>query len=412
MSETPTVESTGVSSSALQDVRTSSPQTTPDDLFEMYEQIDKADESSETKQDAPKQETKPVVPKDPNKLEKIKPEPIQEAKSDTTEIKDTPKIIEGIKGKNGDQEIVIPEETIITDKINGKDVNFRVKDAIRAFKAQETFNRNADSRIGYITTREKQLAEKEQHFSDSLKQIGELAQAGDPIGIIHFIAETKGGDPVELEKAMLETFGKAHDMFLKMTPEQKAKYFAERKASILEKKLSSIQEQTTWNQGKQLLESKVDDYCKKYGLTKEGFVGLYKHIAESLVGEGKTFSDPGDIQPEDVIKFHLDLQMFEKVQKALAKLDPALARNDEIVDRAFMFVKDEHDFTEDDIVDVLMQARQRLMPKSVEDLSAKVNTLNGKGFPLKTSTQNGQANSKTEDIEDELYDEWFTSRRR
>mgnify|MGYP001334884553 CR=1 FL=1 len=65
---------------------------------------------------------------------------------------------------NETSEVVISSDRLdevrsVSVKINGKDVEFQLKDAIDSFQYQETFERNAKSRVGKITQMEQRLAQ-------------------------------------------------------------------------------------------------------------------------------------------------------------------------------------------------------------------------------------------------------------
>jgi len=180
--------------------------TTVDDLLSAYDEDAKTAEEVEVKEEkAPPAKARG---KEENLLNKAA-ETVKEAEKEANEELKAKKETEeqakkAYKAQHNDLEIEIPEEAVIPQEINGKEVPVKVKDAVKAFVAQEEFNRAANARVHQITHRERAHADEVGKIQNYFKQIVDTANQGDFTAAMKVVAEMAGQDPVDYEQKQLE----------------------------------------------------------------------------------------------------------------------------------------------------------------------------------------------------------------
>lgn len=354
-----------------------------DDMLEAYEaETAEAETPAESspegaKEEAPKEEAKPDEPaKEP------------EAKS-----------------KEGDKEIDGIENLPIKQIINGKEVNFKVKDAIQAYVKQEEFNRNMDRRITSVSKREQAWANDQTNFKSKLGKLMEVAQGGDFVTAVRGLAKialagAPSSDVTEFEKKYFDQLDKVREVYTKLTPEQREAYFAKRALAEAQAKAKELEDEKVFNTEKTQLQSKVETLQKGHGVSEQEFWTNYKAMEENLVGEGKDFKDSSDITPEDVVKFSLQVRHEEKILEAAEKVG---IEDETILEEISKVTASEPNLTVEQIVKVIEDAGlgKKASPQAVENLNRKAGKSNTR-FSQASSTK--KENGKIEGIDPEDLD--------
>lgn len=347
-----------------------------DDLLEVYEEEAKEESAESASEDT-------QTSKEPTKDD----ESVEE--TDTETKVETPKPAENL------------EDLPIKRLINGKEVEFKIKDAIASHVKIEEFNRNMDRRITDISKREKAWTADQENFRGKIGEVIQTAQGGDFVSGIRALAKLAAGnsdlDVVKFEKMYFDQLENVREVYSKMTPEQREAYFAKRQASEAKAEAEKLKGEKATTVAQAQLQANVDSVIKQYGLTEEEFWGNYKTLADSQVGEDKAFKHPNDITVEDVTKHTLLVRHWEKVYTA----GEQLGINDEsILDQVGQITKAMPDLTVEDVVKVIKNAGIA-NSSVVENLNRKA----GKNGQLNsTASSTRKANGKIEGLEAEDLD--------
>lgn len=317
----------------------------------------------------------------------------QSSTEKSTETKvEAEKPVEPAKSKEGDKVDDGFESVPIKKMINGKEVEFKVKDAIEAYVKKEEFNRNMDKRITHISQREQAWNKDQANFKSKIDKVIEVAQKGDFVTGIKALAKLAAGgsslNVTEFEKQYFDQLDKVREVYTKLSPAEREAYFAKRERDELKIRTKELEEEKTGNAQKSELEAHVGSLQKAHNLTDEEFWGNYKALETALVGEGKPFKSREEIQAEDVVKFSLRVRHEEKVLQAGQKLGIA---DDALLERVSRITATDPTLTVEDIAKVIKDAGivNNANPQAVENLNRKA---------AKSKTQFNQANStKKED---------------
>lgn len=381
-----------------------------DDLLDSYDEP-AAEETAKATKEATKQPPEVDTPGKP--VEAKAEEPAQEEAEPEAEPTEPPKNV--IRAKVGDEDLDIPEDATITQEINGKKVQFQIKDAVRALAGQEQFNRAMDSRLSRLNAKEQEHIKQVRVIQERLRDLTERAQDGDVFGLFQMAADMGKRDPVEFERQMLANMNKIHERFSRMSPEQQEAFFANRKAAFLEKKFKEIEEKTQYEQAVTHLEMTVNERCRAEGVDREIFDGLFHQIVEQFVGKQpfnqKQLTSPDDISVDDVFLYKDKLDMIQKVERAVERAAPDKA-NPEFILKVLNVVGNDFDLTEADIAELLQSGGISLKTPAQENLAQKAQLLEKKGFGAQSLR--GQASSNTKQNpgdEDDLWEEFVRKRR-
>lgn len=315
-----------------------------------------------------------------------------------------------LKAKFGEGEIEIPEEALIPVKISNKDVQLKVKDAVQAFVRQDEFNRNMDRRLSIVDRREKDLSSEYEGIKEKAETVIRMASQGDFLLGIKALAEMAGlganSDKIELERAMMNQLEQIRKVWGDMTPQQREVYFANRKAEELQRELERSQAKSAKVESEVQLSKQIKSLVSENQITEEVFWKTFQDLIEAGVGEGKPFTSPQEITPEDVIKYHKTLGVVNKVMEALGRIDSSL-RDDPIADHIIELVG-EQDFTSSDIEEIVRETLKSRPNKAVENLNRKVDLAKSKG--LNDQLKQVSSTKKVSDIDEEMYSFFFNKR--
>lgn len=383
MNDIASVETPTVNTATVQSPTAAKPYD--DEMLEAYEAeaVESEPEQKPVVQEAPKVEEPEESTDKPEESEE-KVENSEEAPKSTKDDK----IIDGV------------EELSLKKIINGKEVEFKIKDAVQAYTKQEEFNRNMDRRISEVSRREKSWQLDQNEFKGKVSKVIEAAQAGDFVSGIRALAKIAAGksdlDVVKFEKDYFEQLDKVRDVYTKMTPEQREAYFAKRSAAEARAEADRLKGENANKEAQSQLEVQVQQLQQQHGLSQDEFWGNYKALADSLVGEGKKFNSPNEITADDVVKYSLEVRHWEKVYQAAE----ALGIEDEaILEETHKITSVDRSLTVDEIREVIKQAGLAKVaePDVVENLNRKARSSGSSSAASSTKKQNG----KVEGLEDE-----------
>lgn len=359
---------------------------------------------TETTASAP-EVSKPLVtakPYDDEIFSKYESEAKEESESTETEepvkeeaVQQPPKVEEA-KSKASDKIEDGFEEVVVKKPINGKEVSFKVKDAIQAFVKQQEFNRNMDKRLSDVGRKEHTFNSQVQEFKGKIGQVAQIALKGDFITAMRGVAKLAVAgtnlNPVDYERKFFNQLAEAAPLFLKMTPEQKDSFFSKRDLAEAQARAKALEDEKTAHVEKSHLQERVALAQKEHDIPEQEFWNNYKVIAENLVGKDKYFQDSQEIQVDDVVKYTTAARHENRVVEASKKFGIA---DKETLDLISETTKPTMSAEEIAIVIEKSGIAKNANPQSVENLNRKAQ---------KSGTQFNQANSTKKNGNSTGYD--------
>lgn len=374
--ETTTVETTA--DSPLINKPHVSPKPYDDDIFEAYEESAPSEEVPEVK------------------------ETVEEAKEEDSEIlkpEDQPEAKEEKEPQTEPDKI---EDVEITRPINGKEVKFKVRQAIEAFAKQEEFNRNMDRRVTHISQREKAWKESQDNFKGHISSVISATKTGNFVESIRALAKLAAGDSdldvTAFEKQYFEQLDKVSEIYRKMTPEQQEAYFAKRALEEERERNKKFVERDNFEKSKSELQRQVESAMQSNSLTPDEFWGNYKTLIDNQVGEGKRFASQDEVTAEEVVAYSNEIRQWEKVYSAgeIAKIE-----DEAILEELKRVASVNPDWTAEDLATVLQKSGLGVVAD--KDVVGNLNRKAGSSrFSQGSSTK--KQNGKIEGLEQEDLD--------
>jgi hypothetical protein len=375
----------------MSDESTSTPVTTDSNplVSQVFESVKPYDMLDVYEEESAKEEAEAA---DESDVPKVKSPEVEDPESSKLEAKGTKddKIIDGV------------EELPIKRMVNGKEIEFKIKDAIESHVKKEEFNRNMDRRVGEISRRERAWQDDQNNFKSKVQKVIEVTQSGDFVSGIRALAKLAAGssslDVSKFEKMYFDQLDSVRKVYSEMTPEQQEAYFAKRSLAEARSETERLRNEKAAHTAQSELQSEVTGLMRQHGLPEAEFWGNYKVLADTLVGEGKPFQHPNEITAEDVTKYSLDVKHWEKVLTAGDRLG---VTDDAILDEVGRITATYPDLTVEDVEKVIKNAGLA-SPAAVENLNRKAGSSRLSSSANSTKKQNA-AEGYDEDSLDFLY---------
>lgn len=392
--------------------------TTADDLLDIYEQ-EPADANAEIATEAEKQAKIEIETPKQVAAEKIVKK-LEEKETATKPVEAPPeepkKAIEQepkVKGKTATgEDFEVPLKLELEHAYqNGKIAKFTVDEAIKAYVDKDSFNREADRRVGQISKKEKALHSQVEEIKNNAAIVTDHFLGGNVIEAVAALSrmagKNAGKDPVELQVNALNAMSKVAETWLKLTPEQKELFIEKQKAAEYKRAFERNQQSQSIEQQKAALQSKITNVCNSLGVSEEDFRQAYEDLTQLVGPEGK-FKKVEDIQPEHV-GHYLGYQVQRtRIAKIAEEVAAGLGQDDALIDEAALLLANEPNLSDNDIKDILGYVRTKPSP-AVENLNRKVQTAQAAG--LRTQLNEVLSPKKQEEeVDDDLYNDWFKNR--
>lgn len=392
--------------------------TTADDLLDIYEQ-EPADASAEIATEAERQAKIEIETPKQVAAEKIVKK-LEEKEGGATLAENAPeepkKVIEQepkVKGKTATgEDFEVPLKLELEHSYqNGKVAKFTVDEAIKAYVDKDSFNREADRRVGQISKKERALHSQVEEIKSNAAVVTDHFLGGNVIEAVAALArmagKNAGTDPVELQVKALNSMSKVAETWLKLSPEQKELFIEKQKAAEYKRAFERNQQSQSLEQQKVALQNKITSVCNSLGASEEDFRQAYEDLTQLVGPEGK-FKRVEDIQPEHV-GHYLGYQVQRgRIAKIAEEVATGLGQDDALIDEAALLLANEPNLSDNDIKDILGYVRTKPSP-AVENLNRKVQTAQAAG--LRTQLNEVLSPKKQDDeIDEELYNDWFKNR--
>lgn len=269
------------------------------------------------------------------------------------------------------------EDTSIRKLINGKEVEFKVKDAIQAYVKQEEFNRNMDRRSTALGQKEAKWNKEVNEFKNSINTVVfESLRKGDihtPIRTLAKMATLNTDlDPVDIERQLFASLDKTADLYNKASPEERERFFIQRSRDVALEKVKALEQERALIAEQEKMKTEVSAVLQKTGLPEEAFWATYESLVQNDVGNGKRFQSEQEIKPQDVVDtFQQEVALKTKAYRALqlAGIDEDL-----MVDDLSQIAAANPTWTEEDLLGIVKKAYRLdniASPETVENLNRK-----------------------------------------
>lgn len=325
------------------------------------------------------------------------------------------------KAKLNDSEIDLDESALIKETIAGKEVEFKVGDAIKAFKEQEEFNRGIDQRLRFADSKEKAVVKKERALSEEYNALASKAAAivrlsgqGDIDKLLDGIVKMAVGqstlDPIELKSVWLDKIRATVNDWGNATPEQMEIWKAQQRAKYAEEEVKQLQTKTQAKESESALLSQVDDACSSLGIKRAEFSDFYKDFVNKYVGkhENSVVETVDEVQVSDIVSYIQNKKHEANVIEAVRSVAPSKVSDDNLIDLIYTTTHG-HGLDADGIKEIVMDVLKQ-PTKGDENLNRKVQKNAKAGFGTQSSAVSS-TKKQNEEIDEEMWEHFFGNRK-
>lgn len=207
------------------------------------------------------------------------------------------------KGKFGDKELEVDEDTEFTVKINGQEVPVKAKDLFTNYSGKVAW----DKKFSEID-KERRSFKAEQGKFDSIKsQVREMFEEKDPTVRLFKMSQIAGVDPMTFRKNFFDDMSKEVETWLAMTDDERKARDLEFENRYLKYQADAAQKTLKERQFLEEVDTKVKGLLQKTNVAPESFVSRYEELASldsnakaMLEREGKMFG--GKPSPEFIVE--------------------------------------------------------------------------------------------------------------
>lgn len=259
--------------------------------------------------------TEEVAEEIKEEVEQQEEQPETEEKQE--EVKEEDKDVKKIVAKFGEQEIAVPQDSLIPVTINGKEELIPLNELRSDYSGRTVISRKFT-----------EINKKEQEFKKVdafITKFYNTAISGDPIEAFEMLAEGTGMDPIELTKKIQQNVLKRYENYASMTEEERLVYDRQQEMELLDRKLAAKKGAYESERAVEAERQKLEKFQSSYNLDEATTVKYY----QQLVDEGR---NPESLKVEDLEEYHHDVVACTKALDVLGKLKPEWVENSEIVD--------------------------------------------------------------------------------
>lgn len=290
------------------------------------------EEAEAEKEVKPKKESK-AEPKDEDKDEaKEKPEPKAKEKAPSDEKKEEPEKkelaekkqeVRKLKLKNGDQELELSTDIKVPVKIDGKQTEVTLQEALNRYSQQS----HLDKIYKDFKSQKDAFEAERKSISEALnKSYDYLVNKKDMRGFLDYLGEALGVDSYQLYQDSMGSAQKQWEEWNQLTPEERRVKELESEAAYFRSKEEQRKQAQVEAKSRQALESQMQKVMQQYGMDQAAVVKAYDELIKAGVKEA-------DITPEYLGNYHANIQKLSVIETKLAEINPELAKDYSVIEQ-------------------------------------------------------------------------------
>lgn len=300
--------------------------------------------------------------------------------------------------KAGDSSVPLMETATIDWKVDGKVQPIAVKDLLENFAGKVAWDRKYQE----VANERKQVASQVQEFDNVRTRHGQLitemhskAAEGKIFEAVKAMIDMNGlGEKIDARqyvKNLRDSLMQQAQELSKLTPEQRELFEVKEEQEYTKSQYTQALQRQKQEQAERAFQDRVTKAMGKANTTIEEFVQTRDGLSELIRKQG---GDLNAITPEVVADQIGVNRNYKAAREILESVDPELMKNEKLWDQAAKMLRDNPDWSADDVKEVFKEAVQK---KRAATVSKKV-----AGAPVatvaKAGTKPNKAKSSKEDF--------------
>lgn len=275
----------------------------------------------------------------------------QEAKAENQDLQQDlsdnveQELVEEIKklhAKFGEDEIEIPEQAVLTVKIDGEEIEVPISDLRNNYSGKVAW----EKKFNELSTDKKAFTEERSTIERYVNEFGELARKGDKIGAMQYLASLSGMDPLTFRRELRDQVLTEYKAVLDMDEHQRRAFELEEENKFLKESKESETQRFTREQEYLQAQQQISQYQEALGVDET----IWESAIEDLSNEGYSAEE---ITPDAIGQYLYATKVYDSATSVLTEVSAELAADEGKVEAMFDIINQNPDFTKEDLVEII-----------------------------------------------------------
>ena len=293
-----------------------------------------------------KEETKEVVKeavKESQAEDKVSEKTVDENLEDAGEkaVEEIVEEIRKLEAKFGDERYEIPQDAAIAVTIDGEEQEISLNDLRNNYSGKVAW----DKKFNELGQEKRQFNEDRSLVEKYVSDFAKLAQEGDHIGAMEYLASLSGQNPLEFRKNLRDQIINDYKQMLEMNDEQKQAFEIKEENEFLKRQKESESQRSEEQQSLVELQNQIKDFQEAHQVNDEELIAAYSELE-------KEYGD--DLSLDTIQEYIQASRAYSKVESVLGESSESLS--EEILHDMATVVIQNPDFTSEDIQEIFSEA--------------------------------------------------------
>lgn len=246
-----------------------------------------------------------------------------------------------LKAKFGEEEYELPEEALISHKVDGEEVEVSLKDLKQNYAGKVAW----DKKFSELGSEKKAYLEERQMVESYIAEFKGYADNGDFSGAMEFLAQLSGHNPLDFKRQLREQVIENHKALLNMDEEQKKAYELSEENEFLKRQQESAKNLSEEQQTVMELQNQIKSFQEAQSVSDEELLAAYDDLRENYDGE---------IGFDTIQEYVSTSRAYQKTEDALSQVIDDVS--DDVLVEVANIVIENPEFEAEDIIDIVSEA--------------------------------------------------------
>jgi hypothetical protein len=309
----------------------------------------------------------------------------EEVKEGEAETKEAIEEIKNIMAQSGEKEIELSPETMFKHKVDGEEVEVNLQELLNNYSGKVPYDKRfqelSEDKKSFSKERDSFQTEKTQ-INDYINTFGNKMKEGKALDALAFLAEFSGQKPHEFKDALIQQLSPEVDRLRTLNEEQISNERLQAENDYILKKYESEEKIRQQEQAGMELKRRVYDLQEAYNISEEDYNISYEELQSS--------NFDGELTPEIAVEYHRHKNAFMLADEITSKIDPALSKQEEVINSVQKMIFENPNLTHDDYSDLVKDVYGSVRKENSQAVSDKI----------PETEKNSQVNQKKKPVND------------
>lgn len=250
------------------------------------------------------------------------------------------------------EELIESGEFTVKAKVDGEEVDVSLAELKSNYAGKVAY----DKKFTELGNERKSFESEVEEVNGYINEFAAKFKEGDGMGAMKFFAEFGGVPPHEFEKQLMQQLMPKFQEYLNKSPEQIDLEYRQQEADYYRRQSESLQQKSQYEQAQAELKLKSEELREAQMIDSETWTDAEAHLKAHL-------DDPSQATPELV----RDFIIAERAENLIESVDAKLIENVTLLETVESVIRNNPDFTDDDIKSLLSQGQEEYVEKPKQE---------------------------------------------